>query len=57
MRVMIFANDPNNYREYDDTDLQELDRFYIVNGISYLKENYKLEQTKDYIKLTQKSLF
>ena len=51
MRVMIFANDPNNYREYDDTDLQELDRFYIV------KENYKLEQTKDYIKSTQKSLF
>lgn len=46
MRVMIFANDPNNYREYNDADLQESDKFYIVNGISYLKESYKLAADK-----------
>ena len=57
MRVMIFNNDHDDYREYDDVEIQETDKFYIVQGASYLKENYKLKKEKHYIKLIQTSLF
>lgn len=57
MKIMIFTNEPSNYKEYDNAEFKETDRFYIVNGISYLKESYKLEECNGYTKLTQTSVF